>query len=127
LNDEKAIFLRLVKSFYKYNPQFFKFLKESDFFDIAKKEREAMKKNLRKIRDGETKTPLNLHQDRILKILSEKENAEKYGQNFVSEAEKKQTLSMFVAMAKKMHKNGYEMGDFLAILRGFVPENGGKN
>lgn len=117
LMDEKFIFFRLVKSFFKYNPQFFKFLKEKDFIEYQAKVKRDNKVKNRLIREGLSDKPNNLYQARLLRIVKEKANTEKYGQNFIDDEDKDRTLNMFIAMTKKLYKNGYGIERIQEIVR----------
>lgn len=140
LKNLDFLFYRIVKSFYKYNTQFFHFLKKEDFKDIYKKkytEKNSFWKklfdkisnfnliskkislwnsiNLQEIKNGNAK-PLTLYQERVLKIKNSLENQKKYGSIFIDEKEKSRTYIMFKSYASKILSNWIEKQELINII-----------
>lgn len=111
-------FYRIVKSFYKMNIQFFKFLKDEDFLKFKKEYNKKNKTIIEKIKSwifwGKNQTQ---SQDRIEKIMIKKAHQNRYGTDFVSEADKKQCIAMFNAYGGRLLWNNYTFLDLYKILK----------
>lgn len=111
INNINSIFAKLNKTFFHYNKQFFKFIDFSDFhnyFEDLEKSKKEKKKILKEIKAGNTDIkPKTKYQEKILKQVKNQETFAKYGKYFLSEKEKQQSTTMFLAYAKKLYLNGF--------------------
>lgn len=88
IQDINFIFSVIVKQFYKFNYQFFWFLKFDDFL------------NYKKLSNS-------LHYERLAKINKRYESFIKFWQDFFDEWEKKQRISVFLAYSKRLIGNWF--------------------
>lgn len=102
LKDSDLVFYRLVKSFYKLNVQFFKFLKIDDFREIEKKMKLKNKWSIERIKNGEDLKPSTAYQNKVKKIITEKKHEEKYGHSFLFEHQKEYWENNFYNSCKKL-------------------------
>lgn len=122
--DYQANFFRIVKSFYNFNSQFFKFLKDSDFEEFKKSYNDKKKTITEKIKAGVTGvTPITNTQARAIKLLKQKQSQDKYWNDFIDEADKQRTLNMWRTYTLRLHKNGYSLEDLLWIYHNIINEN----
>ena len=117
LKNDNIVFARLVKSFYKLNVQFFKFLDFSAFKKYADKERKEKKQILYRIKNWDEIKTISVHQDRIKKKLQEQKDFLKYGKTILNESELKSSLTMFISYAKKLYKAGYSVEKLAEIIK----------
>lgn len=85
--DDEYIFAVIVKQFYKFNYQFFWFLKFDDFLKVRKSED-------------------SLYHERRRKIEERLEHQTKYGTSFSSEKERDLWISMFISYWKRLMWDG---------------------
>lgn len=91
------IFSIIVKTFYWFNTQFFKFIHQEDFKMVHKLEMSAYKQR-----------KLN---------IEERQNAFiKYWNDFFNDKDKNKTIKMFISYAKKLYKNGFYQEKLIEIL-----------
>lgn len=110
-------FYRIVKTFYKMNIQFFKFLKDEDFIKFRKKYNAENKSIMQKIKKGLwVKTQTN-SQDKAKKILEAKKLQEKYGNDFIDDADRELCVTMLRSYGGRMLRNGYTFLDIYKILK----------
>lgn len=117
LKDNDFIFYRLVKSFYKFNSQYFKFLKKEDFtnyLDKIKAENKIQNEQIKNWLSQEIQSP---YQKKLLNIVKEKIHTEKYGQSFITKEERELTVKNFLVYAKKMFKNWITIEEITEILK----------
>lgn len=88
LQNQNFIFSVIVKQFYKFNYQFFWFLKFDDFL------------NYKKLSNS-------LHYERLKKIEKRYESFLKFWQDFFDDKERKQRLNVWLAYSKRLIGNGF--------------------
>lgn len=107
LKDENFVFARLVKSFYKMNTQFFKFIDFEDFHKYSKQEQQNKKQIIYQIKKGNNIKPITKHQDRIQKQLIEQQQLIKYGKTILNQKDLITTEKLMITYAKKLFKAWY--------------------
>lgn len=116
--DYKAQFYRLVKSFYCFNWQFFKFLKDSDFEEFKKNYNDKKKTITQKIKAGVTGvTPITNTQARAIKAIKQKKNYWKFWNDFLDENDKQRTINMWISYTKRLHKNNISFIEMYKIYK----------
>lgn len=117
LKNDKFLYWRLVKSFWKMNVQFFKFLKDAEFYEFSKEYNAKRKKNLASIfSDKKSASPMSMSQARLIKSLEREEHQTKYGSDFTSDADRVQCVSSFQSFGKRLFKNGYSREKIIELL-----------
>jgi len=97
LLSDNYIFAVMIKKFYRYNYQFFGFLKFDDF--VKKRKQED-----------------SLYRERIEKIRARKEHMDTYGSSFKSPEEKTLWLATFATYGKRLVGDGMTGEEILGIL-----------
>lgn len=120
LKDSDLVFYRLVKSFYKLNVQFFKFLKIDDFREIEKKMKLKNKWSIERIKNGEDLKPSTAYQNKVKKIITEKKHEEKYGHSFLFEHQKEYWENNFYNSCKKLLWNWVKKENLIEIINGLT-------
>ena len=108
LNEEKIldvnyIFSVIIKQFYRFNYQFFWFLKFDDFLKKYKEEK-------------------SLYHERNEKIEERQKHFVLYGSSFRDDEEKKIWLATFVAYGRRLIGDGYSKKDVLDIFQNYWKE-----
>jgi len=110
LKDDRILYYRLVKSFWKMNVQFFKFLKDKDFLDFSKEYNDKKKNRLLSILNWEkSASPMNKTQERIMVAMERKEAHIRYWNDFLNDSERVQCVATMQSMAKRLFWNGYSI------------------
>ncbi len=117
LKDNNLMFYRLVKSFYKYNSQYFKFLKDEDFINFQKEYDLKNKLTLENIKNWNVFKANTKYQERILKIQEEKKRQIKYWSDFIDNEAKNLCVKMFISYWKKLYKNNFSLEKLNEILK----------
>lgn len=110
-------FYRIVKSFYKFNVQFFKFLKDEDFIKFKKNYNEKNKSITEKIKNWILNIKTNTKsQDRAKKISVQKKLQEQFWTNFLNKEEEDRCISMFCSYGLRLLQNKYSYEQLQDIL-----------
>jgi len=97
LEDINYIFAVIVKTFYRYNYQFFGFLKFDDYLKIAKEDN-------------------TLYKERQAKIVKRQEHQLEYGSSFSNDEERRLWIATFITYGKRLLGDGYTPDRLLDIL-----------
>lgn len=116
LKDNDFIFYRLVKSFYKFNSQFFKFLKKEDFEEYLDKIKKENKNRNEDIKNGQSEEVESPYQKKLLDKVKEKVHTEMYGQSFITQEDRELTIKTFLVYARKMFKNWIKKEEIIEII-----------
>ena len=116
LKDSDLIFYRLVKSFYKLNTQFFKFLKIDDFREIEKKIKLKNKWSIQRIKNWEDLKPSTAYQAKVKKIITEKKHQDKYWHEFLFDHQRDYWVNNFNNCCKKLLANWYTKEKLFEII-----------
>jgi len=123
LKNEDFLFFRIVKSFYKYNSQFFKFMKKEDFIkfidDFKELKKKEKKETKEKILNWEKAEPMTKAQLKLIKTVEALELQNKYWNDIVDNVELEHTKQMAHSYLKKLIKFWYtkdKIFDFLSTL-----------
>lgn len=103
LLDINYIFAVMVKKFYKYNYQFFGFLKFDDFVKKKKEEK-------------------SIHKERVVKIQERKEHMEKFGSSFKSDEQRLLWITTFATYWNRLLGEGISQEMLLSYLVHVVPD-----
>jgi len=103
LCDINYVFSVIVKKFYRYNYQFFGFLKFDDFLKKKKEEK-------------------SIHKERIEKIQKRKEHMETYGTSFRSDEERLLWIATFATYGNRLLGDGIGRDMLLSYLVHSVPD-----
>jgi len=121
LRDDHLLYYRLVKSFWRLNVQFFKFLKDEEFLEFSKEYNRKRKKTISEIISRSASAePMNKSQDRLISALERKDAFDRYGNDFLNDGERIQCVATMVAMAKRMYKNGFSFEKICEIIRNSI-------
>lgn len=118
LKDGDIVFYRLVKSFYKLNVKFFKFLKIDDFREIEKEIKLKNNNIISKILTWEDVKPTTSYQNRLQKIINEKKHQDKYWHSFLFDTQRKYWEEHFINSSKKLLSNWYSKNKLIEIIDG---------
>lgn len=118
--DINLLYYRIVKSFYKYNWQFFKFLKTEDFEKFAKQYELKNKITLENIKSWNVFKANTLYQERVLKIKEAKERQEKFWNDFINKESEEICVKTFISYWKKLFKNGFSLEKLTKILENHI-------
>lgn len=122
LRDDNFLFFRLVKSFYKYNWQFFKFLHSDDFFKFKKTYNKKNKNIISKILTWNFNKIESASQKRLKVSIDRKIKQQHYGNDFISPSEEEKTITMFLSYANRLYGNWYNITKLNSLLINFFDE-----
>lgn len=132
LKNKNIIFAKMVKTFYKYNKQFFKFIDFEDFCEVEQKNKidflnEVSKENQKsknilqiiteKIKGGEKVDPKTLYQKNILKKVEQKNNFLNFWKELINQKDINIAKQTFITIWKKLNNSWFTLEELVKIMQ----------